>query len=65
MVGFSSQPNPLPKILIPDADNLSGLFQPAGRWNLLVETGIALGINLGINLDKPERARKVGNEFVG
>ena len=61
MVGFSSQPNPLPKILIPNADNLSGLFQPAGRWNLLVETGIALGINL----DKPERARKVGNEFVG
>jgi hypothetical protein len=30
-------------------------------WNILVE----VGINLGINLDKPTRARKVGNEFVG
>ncbi|MFT5328835.1 MAG: glucosamine--fructose-6-phosphate aminotransferase (isomerizing), partial [Planctomycetaceae bacterium] len=29
-------------------------------WNVLVEVGIALGIDL----DKPERARKVGNEFV-
>lgn len=30
-------------------------------WNLLVEIGLALDINL----DKPERARKVGNEFIG
>jgi len=29
--------------------------------NLLVEIGLASGINL----DKPERARKVGNEFIG
>jgi len=33
----------------------------AAGWNILVETGIALGINL----DKAERARKVGNEFIG
>jgi glucosamine--fructose-6-phosphate aminotransferase (isomerizing) len=30
-------------------------------WNILVE----IGLSLGINLDKPERARKVGNEVVG
>ncbi len=40
-------------------------FQPyielAAGWNLLVE----IGVRLGINLDKAERARKVGNEFVG
>jgi glucosamine--fructose-6-phosphate aminotransferase (isomerizing) len=30
-------------------------------WNLLMEIGMALEINL----DKPERARKVGNELVG
>jgi glucosamine--fructose-6-phosphate aminotransferase (isomerizing) len=30
-------------------------------WNLLVEIGLAFGIDL----DKPERARKVGNEFIG
>ena len=28
--------------------------------NILVETGISLGIDL----DKPERARKIGNEYV-
>lgn len=33
----------------------------AAGWNILVETGIALGINL----DKAEWARKVGNEFLG
>jgi glucosamine--fructose-6-phosphate aminotransferase (isomerizing) len=30
-------------------------------WNVLVHVGVALGINL----DKPERARKIGNEFMG
>ena len=29
--------------------------------NVLVDTGL----KLGINLDKPQRARKVGNEFTG
>ncbi len=60
VIAVSSQPTPFPTILIPDAGDLSGFVQMAAGWNLLVETGIALGINL----DKPERARKVGNEFV-
>ena len=30
-------------------------------WNLLVH----LGIHLGCDLDKPRRARKIGNEVVG
>jgi len=29
-------------------------------WNILVEIGLAIGIDL----DKPERAGKVGNEFI-
>jgi glucosamine--fructose-6-phosphate aminotransferase (isomerizing) len=33
----------------------------AAGWNLLVE----IGLSLGIDLDKPLRARKVGNEFTG
>jgi glucosamine--fructose-6-phosphate aminotransferase (isomerizing) len=33
----------------------------AAGWNVLVEAGLALGVNL----DKPLRARKVGNEFTG
>lgn len=61
VIAVSSQPTPFPTITIPDGGNLSGFVQMAAGWNLLVETGIALGINL----DKPERARKVGNEFVG
>jgi glutamine---fructose-6-phosphate transaminase (isomerizing) len=54
-------------IRIPELDSRNGgsdcapYLQLAAGWNLLVETGLALGINL----DKPERARKVGNEFEG
>jgi glucosamine--fructose-6-phosphate aminotransferase (isomerizing) len=33
----------------------------AAGWNVLVEAGLALGVDL----DKPQRARKVGNAFVG
>jgi glucosamine--fructose-6-phosphate aminotransferase (isomerizing) len=36
-------------------------LQLMAGWNLLVEIGLATGIDL----DKPERARKVGNEFQG
>ncbi|MBC7815913.1 MAG: SIS domain-containing protein [Planctomycetaceae bacterium] len=61
VIAVSSQPTPFPTIRIPDGGDLSGFVQMAAGWNLLVEIGIALGINL----DKPERARKVGNEFVG
>lgn len=48
-----------PTIRIPDAGDLAPFVHMAAGWNLLVATGIALGVNL----DKPERARKVGNEF--
>lgn len=61
VIAVSSQPTPFPTIHIPDGGDLAGFVQMAAGWNLLVEIGIALGINL----DKPERARKVGNEFVG
>ena len=61
VIAISSQSTPFPTIRIPDGGDLSGFVQMAAGWNLLVEIGIALGINL----DKPERARKVGNEFVG
>jgi glutamine---fructose-6-phosphate transaminase (isomerizing) len=47
-------------IQIPDGGDLSGYVQMAAGWNLLVE----VGLQLGIDLDKPQRARKVGNEFV-
>lgn len=50
-----------PTIKVPDIGELSNYVYLAAGWNILVETGVSLGINL----DKPQRARKVGNEFIG
>lgn len=61
VVAIASRPTPFPTIQIPNAGDLGPFVQMAAGWNLLVEIGMALGINV----DKPERARKVGNEFVG
>jgi glucosamine--fructose-6-phosphate aminotransferase (isomerizing) len=61
VIAISSRPTMFPTIQIPDAGSLSGFVQLAAGWNLLVE----IGVRLGIDLDKPQRARKVGNEFVG
>ena len=47
-------------IRVPDAGELSPYVYLSAGWNLLVEIGLALGIDL----DKPERARKVGNELI-
>jgi glutamine---fructose-6-phosphate transaminase (isomerizing) len=49
-----------PQMHIPYGGLYSEYVQLAAGWNLLVEIGIALGIDL----DKPVRARKVGNEFI-
>lgn len=61
VIAVASRPTLFPTIEIPDAGDLSGYVHMAAGWNILVETGL----KLGINLDKPQRARKVGNEFVG
>jgi glutamine---fructose-6-phosphate transaminase (isomerizing) len=46
-------------ITLPDVDPFSQYIQIAAGWNILVEAGLALDVDL----DKPERARKVGNEY--
>ncbi|MCA9071054.1 MAG: sugar isomerase, partial [Planctomycetaceae bacterium] len=48
-----------PTLVIPESDSLAPFVQMAAGWNVLVE----VGLKLGINIDKPERARKVGNEY--
>jgi len=58
---IASRPTIFPTIVIPDAGELSPYLQLAAGWNLLVEVGLALGVDL----DKPVRARKVGNAFAG
>ncbi len=47
-------------IIIPDKTEYRTYLQLAAGWNVLVE----IGIQLGINLDKTERARKIGNEYI-
>lgn len=60
VIAVASRPTMFPTLQIPDAGDLNGFVQLAAGWNLLVE----IGMKLGINVDKPQRARKVGNEFV-
>lgn len=59
IIAISSRPTRFPTIRIPDVGELSPFVQTAAGWNVLVETGL----QLGIDVDKPVRARKVGNEF--
>ncbi|HUV08525.1 MAG TPA: sugar isomerase [Spirochaetia bacterium] len=61
IVAISSRATLFPTIRIPHIESFDGFIQILCGWNLLVEMGIALGIDL----DKPVRARKIGNEFSG
>jgi glucosamine--fructose-6-phosphate aminotransferase (isomerizing) len=61
VITIASRDTRFPTIRIPDGGDLAGYVQMAAGWNILVE----VGLRLGINVDKPQRARKVGNEFVG
>jgi glutamine---fructose-6-phosphate transaminase (isomerizing) len=60
VIAISDRQTSFPTIRVPTSD-LSSYVSMAAGWNMLVE----VGVKLGINLDKPARARKVGNEFVG
>ncbi len=60
IIAVSSKQTIFPTIIIPDGGEYAEYVQLAAGWNILVETGISLGIDL----DKPVRARKVGNEYL-
>jgi glucosamine--fructose-6-phosphate aminotransferase (isomerizing) len=60
IIAVSAKKTIFPTIIIPDGGQYAEYVQLAAGWNILVETGISLGINL----DKPTRARKVGNEYI-
>lgn len=49
-----------PTVKVKAVDGLTNYPLMAAGWNILVEAGISLGINL----DEAERARKVGNVFI-
>lgn len=60
VIAISKAKTIFPTIVIPDGGQYSEYIQLAAGWNMLVETGISLKIDL----DHPRRARKVGNEYV-
>jgi len=61
VVAIADRDTPFTTIRVPEAGEMNPYVYLSAGWNLLVEIGLALSINL----DKPERARKVGNEFIG
>ncbi len=61
VIALSAQETIFPTLRIPTVAGYDAVLQLLAGWNLLVHVGVALGINL----DKAERARKIGNEFVG
>ena len=59
LIAISDTNTNFPTIKIPGSKDYKEYIELAAGWNLLVE----LGISLDIDLDHPKRARKVGNEF--
>ena len=60
VIAFSTKPNSFDTLPIPASGiNFQTYLKLSMGWNLLAETGISMGIDL----DKPIRARKVGNEY--
>ena len=60
IIAISDRDTLFPTIKIPNAGHYQNYVELAAGWNILVETGIALGVQI----DEPIRARKVGNEFI-
>jgi glucosamine--fructose-6-phosphate aminotransferase (isomerizing) len=57
VIAVSTRKTGFPTMVIPSAGEYQNYVELAAGWNLLVE----IGLGIGIDLDKPERARKVGN----
>lgn len=59
VIAISSRETMFPTIKIPEMKEFDGYLQLFACWNVLASVGLALGIDI----DKPARARKVGNEY--
>ncbi len=60
VVAIANRDTPFTTIQVPDTGEMNSYIYLCAGWNLLVE----IGLSLSINLDKPVRARKIGNEFI-
>jgi glucosamine--fructose-6-phosphate aminotransferase (isomerizing) len=58
VIAISARDTLFPTIRIPSLPGYDEYLQLAAGWNLLLE----LGLHLGLDVDRPLRARKVGNE---
>jgi len=58
---IASKKTPFDTVVLPELKGYDAYLQLLAGWNLLVQIGIAHNLNL----DKPERARKIGNEYIG
>lgn len=58
VIAISAEDTPFPTIKIPQVSGFNNYLQLLAGWNLLATTGLALDIDI----DRPMRARKVGNE---
>jgi len=59
LIAIAPKETPFKTIIIPALAGYDAYLQLFAGWNLLVQTGIACGIDI----DKPKRARKVGNAY--
>jgi len=60
VIAISSRETSFPTVRIPRSEQFEPYLQLAAGWNLLVE----MGLRIGVDIDTPQRARKVGNEFI-
>ena len=60
VIAVADRETSLPTIRIPRVEGYQTVLELLAGWNILVQVGVALAIDL----DKAERARKIGNEFV-
>lgn len=60
VIAIAGRETIFPTIRIPEVEGYQSVLELLAGWNVLVHVGVALGINL----DKAERARKIGNEFI-
>ncbi|MDR3183159.1 MAG: sugar isomerase [Planctomycetaceae bacterium] len=61
VLAVASESTIFPTIVIPKVSGYDTILQLLAGWNFLVQIGVACNINI----DKPLRARKIGNEYVG
>ncbi|OGD37192.1 hypothetical protein A2V94_03590 [Candidatus Atribacteria bacterium RBG_16_35_8] len=59
VVAISTRKTIFPTMTIPEYGDFTNYLEIAAGWNLLVE----IGINMGIDMDKTVRARKVGHKI--